>query len=201
MIPDALQRKRAYARKSMRKVRANMSPSKKAERREKDRIRSLARNRDPKKHAAQMASKARKAQRKIASGICVSCLDLVTCGDRYCFKHWLLSIGNKYGLKLKNGGVELMEALWNEQSGMCALTGEKLIPGHNASLDHILPRCRGGTNDKSNLQWVEKRVNWFKRAYTNNELVPMCLKIAHHTERIERSNVVPFVKKAESNAT
>jgi hypothetical protein len=181
----------------MRKRRANMSPSEREAYLVKVRETSRQRFKDPKKRAAQTASKHRTAQRKISQGICVACLELITCGDRYCFKHWLLSVGHKYGLTIKNGGVKLIEAIWNEQAGTCALTGEKLVPGYNASLDHILPRCRGGTNEKSNLQWVTKQVNWFKRSRTNGELIPVCLKIAHHMDRHDRSNVVPLVKKAE----
>lgn len=170
-----------------------MSPSEREAYLANERARSSRRFTDPKKRAAQAASKRRTAQRKIANGICVACLNLATCGDRYCFDHWLLSVGHKYGLTIRNGGVEIIKATWNEQAGMCALTGEKLVPGQNASLDHATPRCRGGTNDKINLQWVTKEVNLFKKTRTNGEFVRMCVRIAHHAER-DASNVLPFVK-------
>ena len=82
--------------------------------------------------------------------------------------------------------------MWKAQNGTCALTGEKLIPGKNASLDHIVPRCRGGGND-NNLQWVTKEANYFKRARTNEELIRMSVKIAKHLEHVQSSsNVVPI---------
>ena len=34
--------------------------------------------------------------------------------------------------------------------------------GNMASLDHIVPRSKGGTNDVGNLQWVHWWVNFMK---------------------------------------
>jgi hypothetical protein len=182
-----------------REKRASMSPSDREARLVKERERDRQRHVNPEQRAARSASKARTAKRKIAKGICVTCSDLATCG-RFCFDHWLLDIGHKYGLTFKNGGVETLESLWKEQAGICALTGEKLIPGQNASIDHILPRCRGGANGKSNLQWVTKEVNYFKRARTSNELIQMSLKVVRHAER-ETSNVLPFAKPSNATGT
>ena len=36
---------------------------------------------------------------------------------------------------------------------------------------------RGGKNELSNVQWVTKQANWFKRALTENELIELCEKI------------------------
>jgi len=45
-----------------------------------------------------------------------------------------------------------IQDLFFDQSGRCAYTGEILILGQNTSLDHRIPKSRGGTNDLSNLQ-------------------------------------------------
>ena len=40
----------------------------------------------------------------------------------------------------------------------CAYCGKKLTR-HNATFDHVIPLCRGGTNDKENLVWCCRECN------------------------------------------
>lgn len=161
---------------------------------EKERERGRIRDTDPTKKIGRMNTKSRNRARRVSAGICLLCAELATC-ENHCFSHWLWNIGRTYGLTLKNGGVEILRELWAEQNGICALTGEALIPGYNASIDHIVPRFRNGSNEKSNLQWVTLEVNNFKRTRNNEEIIRMSTKIAQHAERTGRSNVVPFVRK------
>lgn len=49
----------------------------------------------------------------------------------------------------------------------------------NIELDHILPRYRKGKDELSNVQWVTSRANWFKRAWTQEELLEICTKIVN----------------------
>lgn len=91
----------------------------------------------------------------------------------FCFTHWLKNVGTSHGLGNKKGTATLL-ALWEEQSGLCAVTGEKLVPGLNASLDHIIPKSRGGSSDKKNLRWVLLRINQLKWDMTHEEFVDMC---------------------------
>lgn len=67
-----------------------------------------------------------------------------------------------------------MKALWEKQGGRCAYTGELLIPGVNASLDHKIPSTRGGTNDLENLQWVTYQVNRMKTDMLEEEFFRLC---------------------------
>ena len=46
-----------------------------------------------------------------------------------------------------------------KQDYRCAYTGVKLVIGVNASIDHIVPRCKGGKDTVDNIQWVDKIVN------------------------------------------
>ena len=71
-----------------------------------------------------------------------------------------------------------LQTIFDSQHGRCALSGELLILGGNASLDHIMPKSRGGTNDLDNLQWLTKTVNNSKRALTNEEFIVLCRKVA-----------------------
>ncbi len=63
------------------------------------------------------------------------------------------------------------------QGGRCALTGGLLLPGVNASVDHIVPRSAGGTSDETNLQWVVADVNGWKGAMPMTRVVEMARKI------------------------
>lgn len=73
--------------------------------------------------------------------------------------------------------TELME-LFKRQRGRCAYTREKLVLGDTASLDHIVPKARGGGDEIGNLQWVTWTVNNCKRDLTHEEFVTLCKKVA-----------------------
>jgi hypothetical protein len=58
------------------------------------------------------------------------------------------------------------------QRGRCALTGIKL--DRTANADHILPVCKGGTDNSNNFQWLTPEANHFKGSLTLQELAHMC---------------------------
>lgn len=59
------------------------------------------------------------------------------------------------------------------QGGCCAYTGEKLVLGENAALDHILPVVRfpDRANDPTNVEWVTRQVNSLKGDKTKDEFL------------------------------
>jgi 5-methylcytosine-specific restriction endonuclease McrA len=59
--------------------------------------------------------------------------------------------------------------LFYEQDCKCVYSGKKLIIGLNAEFDHINPRSRGGSNDISNFQWLDKSVNRMKNSLKEDE--------------------------------
>ncbi len=67
-----------------------------------------------------------------------------------------------------------IRALWERQQRRCAYSGEPLIPGFNASLDHRIPVSRGGSNELSNLQWVTVAANRMKSNMTEEEFFFRC---------------------------
>ena len=88
---------------------------------------------------------------------------------KYCLKHWLALLkNNNHGNLKENKELDLLD-LWNEQQGRCKILGVKLIPGKTASLDHILPISKGGTNKKENLQFIHIALNCMKQDQTPNE--------------------------------
>jgi hypothetical protein len=129
-------------------------------------------------------------ERKKASGICVSCADLSVTGLQ-CMRHWLLGLAHLH--KMGACGADILRELWEAQSGRCALTGAALVPGFNASLDHIVPTSRGGESVKDNLQWVTKGVNFEKRNRTNEEFVELCRAVAAYSEGTS-ANIIALKK-------
>jgi 5-methylcytosine-specific restriction endonuclease McrA len=72
--------------------------------------------------------------------------------------------------------------LWkiaHRQKMVCPLTGEKLTRD-NISVDHIVPRSKGGKNVPSNVRLTTKEINWFKRTMTDEELLVMCRTVVSH---------------------
>jgi CRISPR/Cas system Type II protein with McrA/HNH and RuvC-like nuclease domain len=84
-----------------------------------------------------------------------------------CFRHWIEH--SSAGAKVRQATTldQLIE-LFEKQGGRCALTDVKLKS--NASIDHIVPRSRGGTDDISNLRWVSWLANKMKGTQTDEEL-------------------------------
>ena len=74
-----------------------------------------------------------------------------------------------------NGSV--LELLFEAQGRRCALTGVLLVPGVNASIDHKVPRAKGGSDDIDNLQWVDLKVNLMKRDMDIHEFLSTCASV------------------------
>jgi hypothetical protein len=110
-------------------------------------------------------------------GQCCQCGKDTVLNKNYCEKHYLQKISHtrlgtsKFWQELK--------LLIEKQNYKCALTGDAISFEDNIELDHILPIYRGGSNELSNVQWVTRRANWFKRACTQEELKNICEKISN----------------------
>ena len=112
------------------------------------------------------------------AGNCPECGVPAVTGGEYslCMKCWFKKVSKEHtGSKSR---WEALQELYERQQGRCRYTGEVLIPGKTASLDHIIPTSRGGTHDPGNLQWVTKRINSMKGNLTHDELVALCRQIA-----------------------
>lgn len=87
--------------------------------------------------------------------------------------------------------IEFANKLFEEQKGLCALTGIKLImpkytskrgfdrKNSNASLDRI-DSTKGYTED--NVQWVHKKINMMKQGYTQQEFIELCCLVYQNTK-------------------
>jgi hypothetical protein len=70
---------------------------------------------------------------------------------------------------------------WIKQRGRCALTGIKL--DRTANADHIVPVCKGGTDNSNNFQWLTPEANHFKGSLTVEELAHMCRLVLGNLEK------------------
>ena len=91
-------------------------------------------------------------------------------GNR-CLRHWFYRMAASCGSARRG---PLFQEMFERQGGRCAFTGVVLVPGENASLDHIIPLSRGGDDSIENLHWVTKEVNRVKADLTAAEFVEMC---------------------------
>lgn len=120
--------------------------------------------------------KLRAGRRKL--GLCPRCGNESLPHAQFCLLHWAAMIG---GATCKAFKEEFAMALLDKldaQSYKCAVTGDILIPGFNASLDHIIAKSKGGAlADLDNLQWVTGSVNFAKRQFTSDEFIEFCRKV------------------------
>ena len=54
------------------------------------------------------------------------------------------------------------KTIWKKSNGVCAHCGNKLYGGRNQTIDHVLPRSRGGGFDQRNLMPLCRKCNKLK---------------------------------------
>ena len=110
------------------------------------------------------------------NGVCVDCGKGPAVAGIVCETCWFKNIAQKSTGKAKNWSI--LKKLLEEQGYRCVYTGCKLVVGGNASVDHIIPKTKGGDNAISNLQWVEVAVNYMKRDMTHDNFLDT-IKLIH----------------------
>ncbi len=75
-------------------------------------------------------------------------------------------------------GPELLSLL-EKQTWRCIYSGEELVPGVNASLDHRVPLSREGTRTLENVQWVSLKINRMKADLLEEEFIAACCSVAY----------------------
>lgn len=140
-----------------------------------------------------------------ASGLCVVCASpRIT--TSFCDVCWYKDAARGLG-RDRRGRVERQQTgpLWQvlrakliAQEFRCALTGELMIIGENAEIDHILPKSRGGGNDPTNLRWVTSAANVMKWNRTDEELAVMCRQILRTLCDEPVGTLVPILRTVPS---
>lgn len=128
-----------------------------------------------------------RATERAAAGLCYRCSSKLTeNGYDVCLGAAYPQCGKCYFrnmAKLHLGSADrwtVLSGLFKRQHGRCAYTGENLVLGLTASLDHIVPISKGGRSVASNLQWVTKIVNHAKNNMDHVEFVSMCKRVAEN---------------------
>lgn len=73
-------------------------------------------------------------------------------------------------------GKPSKDAIYNRDKGTCQYTGKK-IDRHHATVDHVVPRSRGGEDTWTNLVLCSKEVNTKKGNSLNSEAGLQLLKV------------------------
>lgn len=142
-------------------------------------------NTSTKATCADCRQKVREAQRVIvgqyrAQGLCACGKNCRTVGT-LCKPCWFKSRARLCGLGTQNW--QLLRQLLIEQNFRCAYTNEPLILGRDATIDHKMPRTRGGSNAIENLHWVTQRVNAMKSNYSHDEFLKICAIITEQWQK------------------
>ena len=117
-------------------------------------------------------------KKRIALGLCVSCgCDFKLSNIQNCFICWIRRCGYSSSTRTtlwNKKNAEQLITIWNKQNGCCAYTGERLVPGINASLDHIIPTSKSGADSVDNVQFVTKTVNRMKTNLGPIDFIELC---------------------------
>ena len=116
-------------------------------------------------------------------GLCMRCGtsdDVTRQSARYCESCYLRNVSRSH-FRSHSMAVPLLD-VFRKQGGICPYTGRKLTLGINTSLDHILPKARGGANDIGNMQWVYLPINYMKHELPEAEFLTLVAEIFRHRQ-------------------
>ena len=113
--------------------------------------------------------------KRFEQGRCLGCGKPRLDNSKYCWECWIKQASRKTKTTEK-----FLVSLWDKQNGRCAYSGRVLVPGLTAQLDHKVAKRKGGSNDFENLQWVDKDVNYAKRALSEQEFLDLVKDIYRH---------------------
>lgn len=123
-------------------------------------------------------SRAKRREKRKTEGLCRLCKDPKLEHNSLCYLCWLKEMSRRSTGTTEH--AQALQAILERQNYKCALTGKVLTPGLDASVDHILPKHRGGGNEVSNLRWLLFQVNRMRSSLLDDELIELCEVILTH---------------------
>lgn len=127
---------------------------------------------------AYVANVESRKRRRLEAGLCSFC-DQPRIGTSLCESHYF-KFTAKVHLKTSKRHDDLRQ-LFVKQNGICPYSGIKLKLGVDASIDHRVPKSRGGSEELDNLQWTHINVNLMKQSMTEDEFLAMVRTVFNHT--------------------
>ena len=128
-------------------------------------------------HKKELGKKKKKEERerRIAKGLCRYCAEKALPGHKRCGKHYIVDAANK---NFGKGNAAIAEILLQrfKENPFCPYTGEKLVLGENAHLDHIKPKKNHPElkGDIENIEWVSEQANLSKSGFDKDEFIAFC---------------------------
>jgi len=108
-------------------------------------------------------------------------------GSNYCRVHWVEKIAERYKIKGTYRDILLNKLI--DSGFRCFYTKREIVPGVNASIDHMTPTSCDGerVDDIDNLVWCDKRINSMKGNYTADDFIGVCrdVVLVHGTSGVE----------------
>jgi hypothetical protein len=117
-----------------------------------------------------------------SNGTCGHCDSPIFCKSKRCERHFFMGKANdRIG---DSSRWEEIQKLFYSQNQRCYLTGRLLVPGINASLDHIKPQSKNPElyNKIENIRWCDIDVNKAKNKLSNEELFKLCEDVLRYKE-------------------
>lgn len=107
---------------------------------------------------------------------CSCCRNARFYSSKMCETHWYRDIARKYGFRNRH---EDLANLLEKQEFKCFYSGRPLVPGGNASIDHLHPRSKRPEleSDLNNVAWVDRNVNRAKGNLSYEEFIRLCKEI------------------------
>ena len=129
-----------------------------------------------KQRAYYHSSKEKRSRRKNKERECSCCRSPRYHESKLCRKHWGMDLARKYSFY---GDHMALLSLLEKQEFKCFYTGMPLVPGKNASIDHLNPRSRYPEEESelNNIAWVDREVNRMKGNKTTSEFFAICRSI------------------------
>lgn len=109
-----------------------------------------------------------------SNGSCRKCDSPRVGNITHCEKHWLIGVSVYHFNTVDH--ADILKSKLEIQSRKCYYTGLSLMPGINASLDHVVAESIDPSlkTDINNVVWCDKRINEMKTNFSVDEFLTMC---------------------------